>query len=389
MEQFNHTDELYHHGIKGMRWGVRRFQNKDGSLTPAGEKRYNELSDSDKKSKHRTKLEERFKREGMSSKEATIAADRRIRTEKILASVAGVTIAAASAYLVTQHIRERTDQIVKAGSDFQRIEGTRKLFGKNRNLHDSFYVTDNAYDNKNYQDAFGFMKKTHYGTAYKLNIKATDDIKIASQKKARDTLRDLMANNEEFRDATYRGYFAKDLRGEHRISEAQLSRALKGQKVSDSTMRRIYDNFNSNLVGKPDDRDDTRSRKIFYDALKKQGYGGIQDINDLKWSKLRGKNPLIIFDKGKVSVDKIENIMDEVNSKVSLSAYDRMKKLRQSQAVTRALPKIATMSVGTAAAYYMSGTKVSTKNAVKRYRKDHPNSKLTDREIKTMLNTKK
>lgn len=32
--------ELYHHGIKGMKWGVRRYQNKDGSLTPAGKKRY-------------------------------------------------------------------------------------------------------------------------------------------------------------------------------------------------------------------------------------------------------------------------------------------------------------------------------------------------------------
>ena len=32
--------KLEHHGIKGMRWGVRRFQNKDGSLTPAGKKRY-------------------------------------------------------------------------------------------------------------------------------------------------------------------------------------------------------------------------------------------------------------------------------------------------------------------------------------------------------------
>lgn len=31
--------ELYHHGIKGQKWGIRRFQNKDGSLTPAGKKR--------------------------------------------------------------------------------------------------------------------------------------------------------------------------------------------------------------------------------------------------------------------------------------------------------------------------------------------------------------
>lgn len=33
-------NELNHAGIKGMRWGIRRFQNKDGSLTPEGKKRY-------------------------------------------------------------------------------------------------------------------------------------------------------------------------------------------------------------------------------------------------------------------------------------------------------------------------------------------------------------
>ena len=32
-------NELYHWGIKGMRWGIRRYQNKDGSLTDLGKKR--------------------------------------------------------------------------------------------------------------------------------------------------------------------------------------------------------------------------------------------------------------------------------------------------------------------------------------------------------------
>lgn len=36
--------ELYHHGIKGMKWGVRRYQNEDGSLTPEGMKRYSHMT---------------------------------------------------------------------------------------------------------------------------------------------------------------------------------------------------------------------------------------------------------------------------------------------------------------------------------------------------------
>lgn len=53
--------ELYHWGIPGMRWGVRRYQNSDGSLTKAGRRRYKEENDKLKERERIIKNKERIK----------------------------------------------------------------------------------------------------------------------------------------------------------------------------------------------------------------------------------------------------------------------------------------------------------------------------------------
>ena len=81
---------LKHHGIKGMKWGVRRYQNEDGTLTPAGLKRQAKF---DKEFKTAKKLDPTA-----TDEEVTDLANRRLRLKKYLKIGLGITAGVLVAY---------------------------------------------------------------------------------------------------------------------------------------------------------------------------------------------------------------------------------------------------------------------------------------------------
>lgn len=99
MWQYRYSDELYHYGVKGMKWGV--ITKKE----PVGKSRRKSTKADDpstkppkKKSKHRLKLEAKYKEKGLTDEEAAKEADKRIKAEIIVGSAAAVAVTALAAY---------------------------------------------------------------------------------------------------------------------------------------------------------------------------------------------------------------------------------------------------------------------------------------------------
>ena len=70
IQNLNIDTTLTHHGIKGQKWGLRRFQNPDGSLTPAGRERYGSKGESISNWIRGKKAENKVTKAGPVSKEA-------------------------------------------------------------------------------------------------------------------------------------------------------------------------------------------------------------------------------------------------------------------------------------------------------------------------------
>ena len=374
--------ELYHHGIKGQKWGVRRFQNKDGSLTPAGRKRYDEPNVGkqkrykipENKSLHRLKLEEKYMKNGMSREEAEQAASKRIRTEKFVAAAAAVTVASAVAY--AKYKGYTSDKIIKENSDFQRI----MRLDPNAELRkDSrLYATIDKKDKILYKGMFAdhlSKIKSDNENIYDITVRNRKEIKIASEKRARDTFVDLFKNDKDFKNE----FIERLEKDGYEVSKGRLdgifNKMLKdSNSLSDRELKgKAYDLFNVMLAEQGERTE--RNANRFYDALRKQGINAIKDINDSKINNYHAKLPVILFDTDYDYVKK--RVMEASEIQENIDRYVNASSKSSNAAIAASL-------VGMYASIPIYN-KATVDKQVLLYKQAHPNTTMSDAEIVKMV----
>ena len=288
--------EIYHHGIKGQKWGVRRYQYADGSLTPAGQKRYN--SDQNGKNIGSMKV-----KEFVNSVRTQVTGRQYVDTYL----KQGTTLARIQ---TSQNFEKFAFYATYKKSDMDKYMG---LFGKNltsRAEADAKKAEKKANISGSEDDIFNAKNAREYSNnlkVYQLKLESTKKLKVPSDENASDITAKLLKESQFKSDVeeSIRDSKEKMKRPTQQLLFNQAQNAMKKDpsKMTPSEKVAVYKAFNLSLVNHNPQEISAQNR--FYSELKKKGYNALLDYNDKDYSSYHAKRPMIVFDVDSVKLKSV------------------------------------------------------------------------------------
>lgn len=241
--------ELYHYGVKGMKWGVRRYQNTDGSLTDTG----------------RLRVKGANRKASLIKEQLGVDVDKRVFYKHDKNASKSVSLNKGQK---VYHVTPKEIKQLRDGQDLF-ISATKT----DRDIYKSFLTMMMR------RKGFGLdtpIKEVEFKLKEKLRSPSNDD-----QRKIFDS---VYKSNKETFDRDLDSYYST------------------GERRSNDT----YDAFIRTL-----DSRSSESKSKFYDAMKKNGYNAVLDQHDVTDSWMQAQRPLIVMDAVNTLGDiKIRDISD-------------------------------------------------------------------------------
>ena len=267
---FYNSDYLYHHGIKGMQWGVRRYQNPDGSLTAAGKKRVSQRRPDDIVIKKGTQLNNVGSKENL----------------KLRGNVKGVPnpfgpSAVALSLPLSAALGNPLPAVAAIGTSVipvKRSDNEKKLF---------VYREDDPHDKDVYEGAFTKFIKYRDSTnqIFKRKFENIDDLVSPSAQRRAELFVETYRENPKLysellnrTDAYAQARKAQGVKYSPSL-ESFIGKAIFDKNTSDIDLKRYgYGLFN--MGNEWNDSLTAKGNNKYYKKLKKSGYNALIDDNN-------------------------------------------------------------------------------------------------------------